>query len=762
MRTMLIMRGAPGTGKTTLIGAAGLSRYALGFDMFRHLFGITVPVQNIETGENARSLRIRPDVEKAVVEAAHAALEARLESGSTVVWDATSVVPKQLSFLLRRAYAHGYTPVVVDVQGDVSLKELEARNARRGTDAVDLTVLRKMWQAGHYQELPSDVTVVPGTVDAVRAVVSERSKTPVVTSARTIVVGDVHSCAAPLCRAIADLDTPQTQWVFAGDLFDRGPDAVGVWNAVHALLAAGRATVVTGNHELNLRHVNNHTSPAPFLDSRATRDALLSHGIKAARQSAFVNATVPAVLIDDTTGGVPWLVTHGGVSDETAHMIRSNRMVDVSDAECVYGLGDREHTYHARTAYDVGAFRLAGRQLHGHRNGSITGETVAAIRETPDGPVVCLEAGASTGGHVRLAVITPGCVTPEIHEYADEVDPERSARFAQPPWQRQAVPSLLERMRDSEHVTVRPVKGFRGVVAANFTREAFRHGAWDDVSMHARGLFLDATTGDVLARGYEKFFHIGEAPGRTLDQWLDPDVTAYPVRAVKKFNGYLAIVGSIGGRLAVFSKAGTTPYADAARTMLEDALGGGGCEQLRGMLERTRVTAVFEVLRADDPHPVAEPGEDRLVLLDAIRNQEVFATDDRMAANIARRFGFEYARDHTLGEAATPDDTPALIEAAETFPLEGAVLIDARGYRSKVKSHGYTVRKSARSALERFWRGNTDTLGPTHRDLEDRLYRAGVLSDIRAGKFDMAGLDGAPRFDLAAVFDALDRATADA
>lgn len=770
MRLMLILRGAPGSGKSTLVQNLGLDGLSLGYDRFRDLFATLVPCQD---GPGDKSLswvpRLRPETERAVVAAAHEALEAHLADGATVVWDATSLDLASQKKLVARGRKHGYTSYVVDVQGDLPFKELAERNRDRGPRRVDESRLRDMWEAGRDKTAPEGVTVLEGTAaavsDALLLAPGDHMIAPTVHADRVVVVGDVHSCAVPLREAVAELDAPGTHWVFAGDLFDRGPDPVGVWDLVHGLLAEGRATVVTGNHELNLRAVCTNTARAPFADTRETRDALLAHGVMAAEQAAFVDATVPLVLIPAEArpdGGPtrPWLVTHGGVGESTAARARGSMMHLVSDVECVYGLGDRAHTYRGKTAYDVGAFELAGRQLHGHRNGAVGGEPVATVRETPDGPVVCLEAGASTGGHVRVAVLTKGSDAPEIHEYADGVDASAAEFYSRMPWLRRKEPALplLERMRASEHVNVRPVEGWDGVVAANFTRKAFQDGAWDDVSVHARGLFMDASTGEVLARGYEKFFHVGEEPGRDRAQWEDPSVTAYPVRAVKKYNGYLVLVASIHGALAVFSKSGATPYAEAARRMLMDQLTPQGCMQLKEMLERTGVTAAFEALRSDDPHPITEEGPDRLVLLDAIRNQEDFRTDDRMARNIARRFSLELAHDSVLGVAEGPEGLEALVAAAEHDPCEGAVLVDAKGYRSKVKAAGYTARKAARTALERYWRGASDTLGQANLALERSMASTCLLEAVRAGAFDVVGLDGTRRLDLAGVFDALERA----
>jgi hypothetical protein len=73
------------------------------------------------------------------------------------------------------------------------------------------------------------------------------------------VVGDVHgeleALRALLTRLGYDGDGGHPDGrhlVFVGDLCDRGPDSPGVIALVRRLVAAGRALVVLGNHELNL------------------------------------------------------------------------------------------------------------------------------------------------------------------------------------------------------------------------------------------------------------------------------------------------------------------------------------------------------------------------------------------------------------------------------------------------------------------------------------------------------------------------------
>ncbi len=84
------------------------------------------------------------------------------------------------------------------------------------------------------------------------------------------VVGDVHGSAAALERLLfqmgyREVDSvfrhPQRQAVFVGDLIDRGPEQRRVLQIVRAMVVAGAAKAVLGNHEFNaIAYFTHHPS----------------------------------------------------------------------------------------------------------------------------------------------------------------------------------------------------------------------------------------------------------------------------------------------------------------------------------------------------------------------------------------------------------------------------------------------------------------------------------------------------------------------
>ncbi|MCS5737538.1 T4 RnlA family RNA ligase, partial [Herbiconiux daphne] len=83
-----------------------------------------------------------------------------------------------------------------------------------------------------------------------------------------------------------------------------------------------------------------------------------------------------------------------------------------------------------------------------------------------------------------------------------------------------------------------------GNVSFNFSSRVFRSDKWNQVTSHARGLFMkeqDNGSWEVVARSYNKFFN-DEQRRSTEANRLRQTVT-FPVQVFKKYNGFLGLIG---------------------------------------------------------------------------------------------------------------------------------------------------------------------------------------------------------------------------
>ncbi|KAJ1830022.1 trna ligase, partial [Coemansia sp. RSA 2711] len=116
----------------------------------------------------------------------------------------------------------------------------------------------------------------------------------------------------------------------------------------------------------------------------------------------------------------------------------------------------------------------------------------------------------------------------------------------------------------------------------------------------ARGLFTGVDDGEerIVARGYNKFFNIGEVP-QTEWSWIEENTHGPYEFTVKEDGCFIMASGMDKGKiLLVTSKhAINVPHAEMARKWMEKMLHQAGrtCEQLATYLYENSATAVFEL-----------------------------------------------------------------------------------------------------------------------------------------------------------------------
>lgn len=260
--------------------------------------------------------------------------------------------------------------------------------------------------------------------------------------------------------------------------------------------------------------------------------------------------------------------------------------------------------------------------------------------------------------------------------------------------------TLLDRMMDNPNVVVKKVKGEDDIYACNFTRDAFTKHKWDDYSSKARGLFLDHK-GNVVMRGFDKFFNIGENEETSLENVMKK--TTYPARVECKENGFLGIIGAKGDgdpSFRFFSKVGNTDYSQLVRRQFEKVVPHGSDveNEVFTLMRRANASLVCEVIDTESDKHIIEYPESCIYALHLIKNDVDFETlpiwEDSLKG-IA--LNLKWPESFMVNDS---DELDKAVGEAKKSEREGIVIYGADGYMCKLKSDHYLFIKSLRTSLQ--------------------------------------------------------------
>ncbi|MFE7619028.1 polynucleotide kinase-phosphatase [Streptomyces sp. NPDC057496] len=267
----------------------------------------------------------------------------RLAAGRLTVVDATSVQSESRKQLVQLARSHDVLPIaiVLDLPEEVCV----ARNASR-PDRADMP--RHVVQR-HRRELRRSlrgleregfrkVHVLRTEEEAENAeVVLERRYNDLRHLTGPFdVIGDIHGCSSELETLLGKLGYvdgthPEGRTaVFVGDLVDRGPDSPGVLRRVMAMVAAGDALCVPGNHENKLgrylkgrkvQHTHGLAETIEQLDREDEKDPAFRGRVR-----EFIEGLVSHYVLD----GGKLVVCHAGLPEKyhgrTSGRVRSHAL----------------------------------------------------------------------------------------------------------------------------------------------------------------------------------------------------------------------------------------------------------------------------------------------------------------------------------------------------------------------------------------------------------------------------------------------------
>lgn len=383
---LVVLCGASGSGKSTFARRHFADTEVVSSDRCRALVG------DDETDQS---------VTAAAFDLLHTIVDKRLEIGRLAVVDATNVKPDDRRSLveLARRWDVLATAIVFDVPLSVCLERNAAREDRTTPEHAIVRQHRTLRRtAGRLRrERFTRVHTISSTedLDAIEVI-----RTKLWTDRRDDpgpfdIVGDVHGCDRELVELLDRLGYDTTvdpivhpegrRVVFLGDLVDRGPGVAEVLATAMAMVEAGSALCILGNHENKLgralmgRNVKVTHGLAESLDQLARRGDAFRDRVK-----DFIDGLVSHYVLD----GGRLVVAHAGLA-ERYHGRASGRVRSLA----LYGDTDGEtDEFGLPVRYPwADDYRGAASVVYGH--------TPVPVAEWVNN-TICVDTGAVFGGEL--------------------------------------------------------------------------------------------------------------------------------------------------------------------------------------------------------------------------------------------------------------------------------------------------------------------------------------------------------------------------
>ena len=681
MRTLLLMRGAPASGKSQWIRDNNLEAYTLEADHFRML------LRSPSLGENG--WYISQEDNGPAWELLLDCLEKRMSNGDFVVLDATHTTSKAVNAYKELLNKYKYT--VYYYEPDTTLEECLARNATR-TDykRVPEQVIHRMHKVIKTTPLPKFCR----KIDSIDEINNYFTVDLTNRYEKVRIIGDIHGCHTALQQAITPWDE-KTLYIFCGDYLERGIENKEMMYEMMRLSTLPNTIMLEGNHE---RHIANFAFNTNLDRSKRFMKEVVAPIIKDMTKKEIDSLQRELRLFYKSLRqcypfsfhGKKYLVSHGGLSYVP-------NMTFIATSTFINGFGSYE-TDIAKiydTNYEKGLCQDFI-QIHGHRG-------------VPDGKYsFCLEGEVEFGGELKYIDITAAAFTKSSIKN-DVYDKE----YMRHEYQNMTQHVIFTQNEDinilGNSKLVKVKKCSPNLYSLNFTSRVFHKRLWNENTVQARGLFVDRMTGDVKLRSYNKFFNLNERPETELNNLAN--TLSFPVEIRTKENGYLAILGVINDELVFASKSTTEGmHVDLFKNLFQK-LPTSLQEEIKELLKRNCCSMMFEVISQEDTH-IIKYDQDHLYVLDMIQNTldvngkhiDVSFSRERLAEldSILKKYDTQLISIvKTVQQVNTMDELTNIInkELNSHHESEGFVLVDSNGFMTKFKGPYYNTWKHRRNRI---------------------------------------------------------------
>jgi len=683
MRMLILMRGAPGCGKSTWIKEHGLSDYALSADAIRGLFASPELVQS---GKQVISQRN----DKVVWETLFQMLERRMQRGDFTIVDACNSKTSEMKRYKALADQYRYRIFCVDMT-NIPIEEAIRRNESRiERKIVPVEYLERVYSRFETQQIPSGITqILPEDFESVYMQPFDLSEYD-----RVVHIGDIHGCYDALQKVFGEnpIDgiDPKTAYVFIGDYGDRGYNTPDVLKFLMEISQLKNVCLLEGNHEAHLwAWANDKKSRSREFEVR-TKFEIEAAGISKTDVRKFYRRLRQCSYY--IWRGKTVLCTHGGVPS-----LASFEHIDfVPSYQMIKGVGAYEDMEACAESFEKQDDITY--QVFGHRN-------IASSQFDIRPRSIVLENAVERGGALRVATLSDSGwdFAEYVSDIAVSLQPKNDEVRSLSDTTSDIIENMVNQMRNTPLIME---KKFGHISSFNFTRAAFSDKKWNDLTVRARGLYIDTSNMKIVARGYEKFFAVNERNETGLFE-LSKNLV-FPIEVFKKENGFLGLLSYDRATERMFSTTKSSPDGDMAKlfsSMLDTLVRKEVAEEY---LKANDVTMLFEVVHPDlDPH-IIEYDKPKLFLLDIVQNTLNFEPIAYEAlCEVAGNLGV-VVKERVSVLNSWEDFMNLYNSSQNTFastdtPIEGYVIRDADGFMVKMKTDYYTTWKSLRTVADKVY-----------------------------------------------------------
>lgn len=674
MRVLLLLRGAPGCGKSTFIDNNGLRPYALSADEIR------LRCQAPQLTINGKT-SISQSNEKDVWAILFKMLEIRMSKGEFTVIDATNSKTAEMNRYKELCDQYRYRMFCVDLT-DLPIEECKRRNAQRDEyKQVPEDVIDKMYSRFANQRIPSGIKVIkPEDLNTIWMRQFDMSHYE-----KIVHIGDIHGCYTALMEYLKDGLNDNYMYIFCGDLIDRGIENAEVVKFMIEIINRPNVLVLEGNHERWLWiYANDGISKSREFEIN-TKEQLRGIPTKDIRQLYRKFGQCAWYKYDDKN----ILVTHGGLSTmpENLSLIASEQMIK--------GVGRYDDFETIADAW-MNTTPDNYYQIHGHRN---TRDSEIKVRDR----VFNLEGKVEFGGYLRIVELSHDGFKEVMIKNNKFRDPEITE--TKTVTSNKSNDEIVAELKSNAFIREKTIGN--NISSFNFTKDAFYDKVWNEQTILARGLYIDMDTNKVIARGFNKFFNINERPETKLNMLQYK--LQFPVTCYVKENGFLGLVSYNPKTDDIFITTKSDPNGDFAgwlRENIYNIMSADNINKMKDICKNENVTFIFECVdMKNDPH-IIEYSNNELFLLAIVKNDLTFIQYDYdNVVHIANELNLKYKiKAYEIGswsefydwynEVTDPDFE------YDGRKIEGFVIEDSNGYMVKAKLHFYKFWKHMRSVAQ--------------------------------------------------------------